>query len=478
MNIAFNPIPIIPELILTGLILSYLVLHLCFVKTSENRLALWAIVGFCITVLPATIFCKQQSISFSNSFIQDGLSYYFKIFFAITSITIMVMGHQWLARLERAKTEFILLIMLATLGMFFLVSSYNFILLYVSLEFITISFYIMTSYHRRESISIEAGLKYLVLGALSSGFLIYGISFLYGLTGNTQFDIIRNFIDHEKYIPKGVLFALVLILTGLAFKVASVPFQFWVPDVYQGAPTPVSAFLSVASKAAGFAVMIRILFTLFPSAYTYWGPLLCILSAMTLFYGNLGAIPQKDIKRFLGYSSIGHAGFLLMGMSTGNILGLSAVLYYLAAYLFTNLSVFLIVILFFNANQSNTIQYYAGLSQRSPFLAASMLLGLMSLAGVPPLAGFFGKFMVLVAIVEKGYLWLAMIGIINIVISLYYYLAIVKKIYIDKPTSNLSISIPMIARITIIVNTIGILILGIFQGPLVKMIYRSIQSFL
>ncbi|MDP3981246.1 MAG: NADH-quinone oxidoreductase subunit N [Chlamydiota bacterium] len=477
MNIQFQPLAILPELFIILLIFVYLSLHLFTPKSWEYRLSTIFILCFGLIAIPLFLGRNFRGVAFAGTYVQDGLSFYFKIFFSVNALMIMIMAREWFIRIERAKTEFILLILLATLGMFFLVSSNDFILLYVSLELITVSFFIMTAYHRSEGSSIEAGLKYLVLGALASGFLIYGISFLFGCTGSTQLSSISQFVASEGNRSIPLLFALILILVGLGFKIACVPFQFWVPDVYQGAPTPVTAFLSVGSKAAGIVLMLRIFLSVFPSLYEHWAPLLCALSAMTLFYGNLGAIAQKNIKRFLGYSSIGHAGFLIMGICAGNHLGISAVLYYLTAYMFSNLLIFMIVILFSKTSSKDLIQDYSGLSERSPLLAGAMFIALMSLAGVPPLAGFFGKFMVIIAITEKGLYWLALIGGVNIVISLYYYLSIVKKMYFESPQDNSAIPIPFLARMLIILCLIGIIMLGIFQGPLVDAITASIRGF-
>jgi NADH-quinone oxidoreductase subunit N len=275
---------------------------------------------------------------------------------------------------------------------------------------------------------------------------------------------------------KGILFGFLLVTAGIGFKIASAPFHLWVPDVYEGAPTPVTAFLSVGSKAAGLLILARLIFIIFPNFEHEGILLLSVLSAMTLLYGNLGAIPQKNIKRFLGYSSIGHAGYLLMGYAAGSSLGLSSVLYYILSYLFTNLGVFLIIVIFSNATGSDDMADYAGLSQRSPFLAGAMLLALMSLAGIPPLAGFFGKFLLISAAVQSGLVWLAIIGAINVVISLYYYLVIVKRMYIHEPTVQTAIPISLPMRIGIFASVIGMIGLGIYQEPFLKLASVAVKD--
>lgn len=457
-------------------ILGLLLLSIFSGGKSEEKL------GTCSIILVSIIFffhlfiCPNDQVSFNGTFVQDPLSYIFKIFFFLTTLFVLLMAREYVHRLERGKGEFYLLILLASLGMILLASAVDFILLFVSLELITVSFYIMTAYLRTDAKSIEAGLKYLILGALSSGFLLYGISFIYGITGSTHFQDIAQYLSHEGFGSKGLLFGFLLILAGLGFKIASVPFQLWVPDVYEGAPTPIAAFLSVGSKGAGFLMLLRLLLTVFPGFQKESMLLLSILSAMTLIYGNLGAIPQKNIKRFLGYSSIGHAGYLLMGLAAGSPLGASGVVYYLFSYLFTNLGAFLIVTIFSKVSQSDEISDYAGLSQRSPLMAGAMLIALMSLAGVPPLSGFFGKFLLISAAVQKGLVWLAMLGAVNVIISLYYYLMIIKQMYIYEPLSKTAIPLTISMKIGISTFVAGILILGIFQEPILKMVEIAVKG--
>jgi len=413
---------------------------------------------------------------FGGNYVKDAFSYFFQVFFLLTALFVINMSREYIHRLERGHGEFYLLILLSTLGMIMLASSADFILLFVNLELITISLYIMTAYLRTEPKSIEAGLKYLILGALSSGFLLYGISFIYGITGNIQFSEVAQYVHENGAVHKGILFGFILILTGVGFKIASAPFQFWVPDVYEGAPTPVTALLSVGSKAAGFLILSRLCFSVFPDLHNAYVPLFAALSAMSLFYGNLGAIPQKNIKRFLGYSSIGHAGYILMGFAAGSLQGSGAVLYYLASYLFTNLGAFLIIVIFSNASNSDEISDFDGLAQKSPLLAAAMLLCLMSLAGIPPLAGFFGKFLLINSTVQSGLVWLAFIGAVNVIISLYYYLMIVKRMYIHEPAEARGIPLSLGARLGIYASMTGIIGLGVFQAPLVRLANLAVKS--
>jgi NADH-quinone oxidoreductase subunit N len=347
--------------------------------------------------------------------------------------------------------------------------------MFIAIEILTISLYVMTAYLRSDKLSIEAGMKYLILGALASGFFLYGISFLYGATHSTHFNVIQAYCQTHAMAPM-TLFALVLIFAAVGFKIAAVPFHMWVADVYQGAPTPVTALLSVGSKAAGFIVLIRLFFGVFGAWHVQWDLVLAVISAITMTYGNLVAMFQTNIKRLLAYSSISHAGYLLMGAAAGSAFGASGINFYLLGYLFTNLAAFLVIIVFSITIKSDEIADYAGLVQRSSLLACTMLLALVSLAGMPPLAGFFGKFILLMAVIKSGYVWLALIAGVNIVISLYYYLMVVKCIYVDSPRSTAPISVSTSMQLLMATAIIGIVVIGIFQGPFLDTAMNAVKG--
>ena len=406
----------------------------------------------------------------------DPLCLFFKGIFIVTAALVTLMSRELEKTLERGHAEFYLLILTATLGMMFVASAGDFLMMFVSLELITISFYVMTAYLKTDLHSLEAGLKYLILGSVASGFFLYGIAFLYGATGSTQLFRIREAVQDGAPLSPGLQFGLLLILAGVIFKAAAVPFHLWVPDVYEGAPTPVTAFLSVGSKSAGFLVALRVLHELFLPAQQQWSPLIVWIAGATILYGNLAAIPQKNIKRLLGYSSIGHAGYLLIGIAAASVLGTTAVTFYLASYLVTNLAVFLVVAAFSKQVGSDQMKDYAGLSQRSPFLAAAMFIALLSLAGVPPLSGFFGKFLLLLSAVSEGYLWLAVIGAAAVVISLYYYLMLVKTMYVDPPTDPTPIPVSIPVRIALYACLAGMLAIGLWQEPFLKLSFAAVQG--
>jgi NADH-quinone oxidoreductase subunit N len=401
--------------------------------------------------------------TFGGMFVADSLSWFFKGFFLMAMVFILTMTKQYFNSITDRRNIFYLLLWLALLGACLLASSADFLVLFINLEILTISLYVMTAYLKSDKHSIEAGMKYLILGALSSGFLLFGISFIYGVTHSTRFETIQGYVISHGMDPI-MLFSMVLVFSAIGFKIACVPFQMWVPDVYQGAPTPVTAVLSVISKAAGFVILIRLFFGVFSAWHGQWATVLAVLSAITMCYGNLAAMFQTNIKRMLGYSSIGHAGYLLMGAAAGTSLGAAAINFYLLGYLFTNLAAFLVIVLFALATKSDELRDYEGLSKRSGFLAAVLLLSLISLAGVP-LVGFFGKFTLLMAAIKSDLIWLALVAAVNIVISFYYYLNVVKKIYVDSPRETSTIVVSKPVQLILWLGIAGMLGIGIFQGP-------------
>jgi len=312
----------------------------------------------------------------------------------------------------------------------------------------------------------KRGSKYLVIGTVSAAFILLGIAFIYGATGSLDYSRLAEIVDTGGSRDPMLLPGLILLLLGLGFKISSIPFHSWAPDVYEGAPTPVVAFLSVGSKAAGFVLFQRLVFSVFLPIRSEWGLVLALVATFTLFFGNLGAIPQTNIKRLLGYSGIAQAGYLLLGLVSGSVNGGAAMLYYLTGYLFSNLLAFLVIILFRQVVTSHEITEYSGLARRSPLLAASLLIAMLSLAGVPPLVGFFGKFLLVASIVEAGYWWLAVIAILNVVVALFYYLKVGKTMYVDSPLSTDPIRLSISMKVLLYGCVTVIILLGLFQAPL------------
>ena len=453
------------ETLMTLVLVGLIVIEICSPRDSQkdvlgkvSMVALLALIAFWATQ------SQLAGTTFGGMFVMDSLAWFFKGLFLLTMVFVLPMTELFFKSQGHRRNEFYFLLWLALLGMCLMASSADFLLLFIAIEILTISLYVMTAYLKSDKFSIEAGMKYLILGSLSSGFLLYGLSFLYGLSHSTRFETIQHYVLTQPMTPMA-LFALVLIFSAIGFKIAAVPFHMWVPDVYQGAPTPVTALLAVGSKAAGFVILIRLFFGIFAGWHAQWSVILAVLAAVTMTYGNLVAMFQTNIKRLLGYSSIAHAGYLLMGAAAGTALGVSAMNFYLLGYLFTNLAAFFVIIIVSMATKSDEMADYAGLSKRSGILALTLLLALVSLAGLPPLAGFFGKFALILSVIQKGYLWLALVAAVNIVISTYYYITVIKRIYVDAPRNISPITVTPSMRLFLGLAMIGIIVIGLVQGP-------------
>jgi len=420
--------------------------------------------------------------AFNGSFVEDGLALFFKRFFLVAAMLVLFLTAEFSDKIAGGISEFYSLILFALAGMLFAASSNNFAMLFVSIELITVTFYVLVSFQRNRLASLEAGVKYLIIGALSSAFMVFGIALIWGTTGKMNFNnlaqVAPQFLDNKIF-----LIGVVFLLAGLGFKIAAVPFQIWVPDVYQGAPTPTTAFLAVGSKAAGFVLLLRVLFTAVPAVTEQWRDFLIVISGLTILYGNLCALPQRNLKRLLGYSSISHAGYLLLGVAALSASGNAALLYYLAGYLFTVMAAFTVIVLVMQHLDSEDISALAGLNQRSPLLASTMTLSMVSLAGIPPLAGFFGKFLLLKAVIQAaqttgnhGYYCLVFTALAGVVISLYYYFGVVRAIYWSKDAPDLSPIQPSgAAKFSIAVCIAGMFWLGIFPNTVLNVANEAVK---
>jgi NADH-quinone oxidoreductase subunit N len=414
-------------------------------------------------------------------YVLDGLALFFKRFFLLAAIIVLLLAVEFSDRIEAGISEYYSLILFALLGMLFAASANDFAVLFVSLELITITFYVLTSFQRARVTSLEAGVKYLIIGALSTAFTVFGIALVIGVSGKMNFNelaaVSGTLADNNIF-----LCGLALLAVGLGFKIAAFPFQIWAPDVYQGAPAPTVAFLAIGSKAAGFVLLLRVLFDAVPDIAAQWANVLIFISAATILYGNLCAIPQRNIKRLLGYSSIAHAGYLLLGVAAMSTAGQSAMLYYLSGYLFTVLGAFAVICIGLRHVEGEDISALAGLNRRSPLLAATMTLAMVSLAGIPPLAGFIGKLFLFIAALEQGavqpaYYWLVAIAIAGVVMSLYYYFGVVRAIYwsgtaVDE--TAIAVSRPM--RFTVYGCIAGMLYLGLFPNALLNVALDAVKS--
>jgi NADH-quinone oxidoreductase subunit N len=411
--------------------------------------------------------------AFNGLFVQDAFALFFKRLFLVAAILVLILAVEFSDRIPSAIAEYYALILFALAGMMFAASANDLSLLFVAVELITVTFYVLVSFQRNRLASLEAGVKYLILGALSSAFLVFGIALVSGTSGTMNF---QELAAAAPSLAGNRLFlaGLLLVLAGLGFKIAVFPVQLWAPDVYQGAPTPTTAFLAIGSKAAGFALLLRLLFVAVPAVTVQGARVWMVLAAVTILYGNLCAIPQRNVKRLLGYSSIAHAGYLLIGVAVLSAAGQVALLFHLGGYLFTVLAAFTVIAIVLRHTETEDVDGLAGLSQRSPFLAAALTLALASLAGVPPLVGFFGKFLLLKAAVEQGaadpaYYGLVGVALVGVVISLYYYFSIVRGIYWSRPSEALKpLSLSQPIRCVLWACLAGMLVLGLFPDVLLN----------
>jgi NADH-quinone oxidoreductase subunit N len=441
--------------------------------------AIAALGGLLLISLSGNGVCSVFGTAFNGAFVEDALALFFKRFFIVAAILVLFMAAEFSDRIVTGISEYYSLIVFALAGMLFAASANDFAMLFVSIELITITFYVLVSFQRSKLASLEAGVKYLILGALSSAFMIFGIALIWGTTSELNFNKLAAVLAKTPELETSRIFLLgvLLVLVGLGFKIAAFPFQIWAPDVYQGAPTPTTAFLAVGSKAAGFVLLLRVLFTAVPGVTAHWANLLIVISGITILYGNLCALPQHNLKRVLGYSSISHAGYLLLGVAALNASGQSAILYYLAGYLFTVLAGFLVIALVLRQLETEEISGLAGLNQRSPLLAATMTISMVSLAGIPPLAGFFGKFLLFKSAVEAaqatgnhGYYCLVFTALAGVVISLYYYFGVIKVMYWSREAKDLSaIELSAPAMITAWICIAGIFWIGLFPNTLLTL---------
>lgn len=461
-----------PEIVLVLTALLGLLI-IAFAKGEPRRLvgdlSLAGVVGAGV----ATYLAWGGTGTFQGMAAADGFALFWSfVFLAGAALTVLLVIDFGARHPERQASVFPLLL-LATAGMILMGRALNLVVLFVALEIVSISFYVLVSHLRDEPRSSEAGIKYLLLGGFASAFLLYGIALTYGATGSFVFQDIGAAVMRPAGLAANPLLAggLMLILVGFAFKVALVPFQMWTPDVYEGAPTPITAFMSVAVKAAGFAALLRVLLIAFPAWQGQWGLLVAILAALTMTWGNLAAIRQGSVKRMLAYSSIAHAGYIAVGLAAAGDAGVRSVAFYLASYTLMNIGAFAVVAaLGREGSPSEALADYAGLAQRRPWVAAAMTVFLLSLAGIPLTSGFLGKVYLFSAAVQEGLVWLAAIGVINAVISAYFYLRVVAQMYLAGEPADLQSRTTAPLAVSIAVAAVGTILLGVYPAPLLDLI--------
>jgi NADH-quinone oxidoreductase subunit N len=471
---------IIPEIGVVGLALAILLIDLWTPAASRPRLGYLAAIGL-VFILASTFgnnIADNPLSGFGGLFVNDGLAVFFKRFFIVAALLVVLLGTEYADRITAGIAEFYVLILLALAGMMFAASANDFTLAFVALETITVTLYVLVSFQKGRVASLEAGVKYLIIGALSTAFLVFGIAVIFAAANTTNFTVLHAAsatLANNRLCWLGLL----MVSVGLAFKISAFPLQMWAPDVYQGAPTPVTAYLAIASKAAGFVLLLRILFVAVPYIAVRWDTLFVYVAAVTILYGNLCAIPQRSLKRLLGYSSISHAGYMLLGVVALNGDGFSAILYYLLGYLFTLGAAFIVITLV--CRESDDIASVAGLNQRSPTLAAALALAMMSLAGLPPLAGFAGKLLLLLSVVEHASVnpacwWLAIVTVVGVVISIFYYFGVIRAIYwpVEK-TSGGAILVSPIMKVSLAVCVAGMFYVGLFPNAVVQAANQAVN---
>jgi NADH-quinone oxidoreductase subunit N len=476
MPIEINWQLLMPELIIALTLLIVLVFDL-FDSISKQVLGWMTIVGAGIALWVSIQMHQAGTVGtqFNEMFKVDNFSLFFNIIFLVSTILVALISISYLGSGDRKQGPYYLLILLATLGMMLMAAGNELIIVFLGLELMSLSLYVLAGYFRESPASSEAGMKYLLLGAFASAFFLYGIALIYGGAGTTSVPAIAEAIASSNKSPL-LLAGMFLLIVGFGFKVAIVPFHQWAPDVYEGAPTTIAAFISAGPKAAGFAAFLRIFMEALPNLQVEWGGVLIVLAMLTMTVGNIIAIAQTNIKRMLAYSSIAHAGYVLIGLAAANNEGISSAMLYLLVYCVMNIGAFGAVILAKTADgESLMISDYAGLGLRKPLLAMFMTVMLLSLAGFPPTAGFVGKFYIFKSAVQAGHIWLVIVGAINTAISAFYYLRVVVTMYMREPEEELSFaSYPGTLVVGLVLAAIGVLLIGILPSLMLNPAQNSV----
>ena len=462
-------IALAPVLVLSVFAMGVLVLDLWAGK-NKTLLMFVSLVGLLMTAISA--FAKQPlpAFAFTDSYIVDHLSIFFICIFTLSSALAILLSAEYNERNGMKAGEYYALILLCTVGMIVLASSTDMIMIFLGIEIVSICLYVLAGFRRDDPVSNEAALKYFLLGAFATGFLLYGMTLIYGSTGSTNIFKIAEFIKTNDSSSPLMLMGIVLLVIGFGFKVAAVPFHMWAPDVYHGSPTPVTAFMAVGPKAAAFAAFFRVFKEGIPNMAANWEILLCIVAVLSMFVGNLGAIMQTNIKRMLAFSSISHAGYLIIAVITKSSLAGSGLLFYMLTYAFTTFGAFGIVILLGRKGEENLeLENYSGLAYKHPVLALSMTVFLLSLGGLPPFAGFVAKFYIFSAAIEEGFVTLVIIAVLNSAISFYYYLKVVVFMYMKEPKGEFQISLTPMTLFVVIIGIIGTVELGIYPDPIIAL---------
>lgn len=465
----------VPEIIVT---LGACVLLMISLLPDERQRSV--LVGVSLAVIAAAAFATfaledLPKIVYGRTFVIDNFAVYFKVLFYIATGLTVLMSRRYLEEEGIASAEYYVLLLFALVGMMIMVSGLDLLTIYLGMELQALSIYVLTGYNRRDTKSNEAALKFVILGAVSSGIFLYGLSLMYGLTGTTQLSDMAAAVTVNGNRDPALILAMMFLLIGLIFKVGVVPFHMWVPDVYEGAPTPVTAFMSVGPKAAAIAVVLRVFANDLVALSDIWVGVATFIAVLTMALGSFVALVQTRIKRLLAWSSIAHVGFITLGLVAGGSRGISSVMLYMMIYTFMNLGIFAVVITMRNGRFRGELNDdYSGLAKSNRFLALLMLIFLFSLAGIPPTAGFFAKFYVLIALIEEGYTGLAVVAVLLSAVAAYFYIRIVMIVYMRDPEGEFDLALTPSMRIVLAVTSLGAIVPGLLPGWFLKVTMRSV----
>jgi NADH-quinone oxidoreductase subunit N len=477
-----------PEILLTCIACGILLLQSFKVapfKDFYGYLSVLGVLGAMAIVIgqPSSLYVGSAEYSFNGMWVVDNYSRLFKLIFLLgTGLTILI-SMKYLDDESLQYGEYYTLILFATIGMMIMASGVEMITIFLGLELMTVSLYVLAGYTRARIISNESAYKYFVLGSFAAAFLLYGITLLYGATGTTVIKAIAKVVGTVGFESPILVMGMALLVVGFGFKIAAVPFHMWTPDVYEGAPAPITAFMSAGPKAAAFAAFVRIFMEALPSLQGQWTGVIWVMAVLTMSLGNVIALVQDNIKRMLAYSSIAHAGYVLVAFLSAGELGISSILFYMLAYTLMNIGAFAIITVLGGKGEEKVhIDDYRGLGYKHPFASIAMSLFLFSLAGIPPTAGFMGKFYIFSAAIKEGYIWLAIIGVVNSVVSVYYYLRVTIAMYMEGPSTSKVGEAPALifspaVIVAIIISAYGVLSLGLFPSTCIAIVKQSFLAF-
>jgi NADH-quinone oxidoreductase subunit N len=457
---------LVPEYLLGGLAVLILAVDMFMPNVRKGMLPVIAAVGLVITFVISLLYVDTED-NFAGLIAIDDYTTFFRCFFIAVTLATVIASAQFVQERLRNPGEYYALLVVSTAGAIFMASARELLTAYIGLELLSFSLYVLVSYAKSDSRSNEAGMKYVLLGAFASAMLLYGISFIYGASGSTTYSEIQAaFENGTSEFTLGTLAGLALIVAGLGFKVAAVPFHMWTPDAYEGAPLPITAYLSATSKAAGFALLLRLFSSALLPVIEDWEFMMAAVAAITMVVGNLIALQQTNIKRLLAYSSIGQVGYMLMGITAISPEVSSALLLHMTGYVVTNMALFVAIIAYNNETGAEQISEFRGMAERAPFLAAVTAVALFSLAGMPLFAGFLTKFILFQSVAENGYFWLAAVAVVVSFISLYYYLVVMRAMYVSEPQDHTRFSVPLAMSGSLVVLTLGVFLVGLYPAPL------------